>query len=141
LANALYDEFHERGVIFVHVVIDDGPDGDNNVTWRDAYDWIHTRDFDGSGPYTPPLKVLALADYDGGLWGRFTQPCTGLTCTLSCQVTPQYQIFDQAGMTVDDYCSAPNTTSSCTQCGWNESHVRDVLNAILPPLWCGEATP
>ncbi len=136
MANALYDDYRERGVILVHVIIEDSPDADSIKTWSDAHYWAYTEN-------SPPLKVLVLADTDGGLWNRYVQPCaTGNpNCIIGCHVTPQYQIFDQAGVTVDDYCYAPDDASACQYCGYSDAHVRAVLDSLVPAKWCGEATP
>ncbi len=128
------------------MIIDDNPNNPNGVVdWTDAQYWANSFDFDGTGPYTPPLKITVLADTDGGIWDRFVQPCLGgADCINNCWVTPQYQVFDQAGVTVEDTCYSPDDTVACIQCGWSagiETHLRAVLDALVPPAWCGEATP
>lgn len=146
MANSFEDEYKDRGVIFVTVVIDDSPDAGTTVDWTDAQYWAYSMDFDGDGIIDKQRHVI-LADTDGGLWKRYVDQCADLTginfllCQASCNVTPQYQIFDQGGMTVDDTCARQGTGVQCAACGYDEAHVRSVLDSLLPPKWCGEATP
>lgn len=146
MASILEDEFEERGVVFITVVIDDSPDAGTTVDWTDAQYWANSMDFDSDGT-VDKIRHLVLADTDGGLWNRYVDNCQGLSgsqylqCATSCPVTPQFQIFDQGGMTVDDGCNRPAGGSQCTACGFDASRVRNVLNNILPTKWCGEATP
>lgn len=144
MANSFYDEYRERGFVYIQVVIDDGT-GDGKVTWEDAQYWAYTMDFDGAGSYTPPLRILVLADTDGKLWSEYVEPCgSDLACQLTCHVTPQTQIFDQGGVTVDDGCSRRPGQSECQtgaySCGFPEPHIRRVLDKLLPK-GCGGALP
>ena len=127
MANTLQNDFRERGALVVHVITDDSPDPDTTVGWTDAQYWANSMDFNGDSK-VDPLNVLVLADTDGGIWARFAQ----------CPLTPQGQILDQGGLTVDDPCVMSNL---CGGCGYSDSQVRGVLNTILPAKWCGEATP
>jgi len=141
LANALKNDYAERGLEIVHVVINDG-NGDGQVDEQDAALWQRGTDHDGDGE-TDVLEVKVLADTDGGLWEHYIQDCSeiGFFCQLSCHVTPQHQIMDRGMITVDDKCSVPDGESQCTECGYNDADVRAELDAILPPKWCGEARP
>lgn len=145
MANELADQYAERGVIYVQVITDDSPDPGTTVDWTDAQYWAYNMDFD-SDATVDKLKILVLADVDGGLWTRYVDQCTDLTgtnkiqCQISCQVTPQAQIFDQGGLTVDDGCSRTKPSVQCAACGWDEARTRNVLDAILPAKVCGEAT-
>jgi hypothetical protein len=144
VANQLYDEYAERGMVFIHVIIDDSPDAGTTVDWTDAQYWAYSMDFD-SDATVDKLKILAIADTDGGLWARYVDNCSDLSgtnkllCQLSCQVTPQTQIFDQGGLTIDDPCARPVGQVQCAGCGLDENHVRGVLDATLPAEVCGEA--
>lgn len=55
-----------------------------------------------------------------------------------CNYVPQGQLFDQGTVTVDDPCTGTGCPSGC---GYDDAHVRSMLDAILPPAWCGEASP
>lgn len=132
-------------------MIEDSPSGPNNdgvIDWKDAKAWADG-DYNGDGVVNGteggpqwPLQVPVLADYDDYLWNTYTQECTAgdLFCLLSCKVTPQNQIFDQGGVTVDDTCRK-TIGSTCDQCGYNEPYTKGVLEKVLPPQWCGTATP
>ena len=117
MANALYRSFRERGFELIHVMT-----GASN--WLDAWTWANSFD--------PPLEFTVIADTDGGLWSRYLDPNGG------CNYVPQGQIFDQGTVTVDDPCTGSGCPSGC---GYDDTHVRAVLDAILPPVWCGEASP
>jgi hypothetical protein len=146
LANSLYDDYRERGVEIIHVIIEDSPDEGTAVDWTDAQYWAESMDFDGD-TVVDPLNITVLADTDRGLWNRFVQSCDHLSgidqlyCEFSCHVTPQDQIIDRGNLTVDDTCSLPPGGNQCTACGYSDSHVRSALDSILPAVWCGEATP
>jgi hypothetical protein len=141
LVNALNRDFAERGVEIIHIIIDDG-DGDGDVDADDAALWHHGSDHDGDGA-ADVLDIQVLADTDRGLWNHYIQDCSelGLFCSLSCHVTPQHQIMDRGMITVDDKCSVPEGQSQCEECGYNDAAVRQVLDDLLPPKWCGEARP
>jgi len=145
VASAFEDEYEERGVVFITVVLDDSPDAGTAVDWTDAQYWAYNMDFDADTKLDKQTRIV-LADTDGALSDRYYDPCAGLSgiplllCQSSCNVTPTFQIFDQSGMTVDDGC-ARQGTGQCIACGYDEDRVRSVLDSILPPKWCGEATP
>jgi hypothetical protein len=143
LANALVDDFGDRGLVVVHAIIDDGT-GDGVVDWKDAKKWHLGND----GAHTPLYpEIIVLADDDYGLWTRFHQSCNDLTpgsldredCDNSCPYTPQAQVIDQGGVTVSDTCARPPGEVECTQCGYSDSYYRKVLDDILPAVWCGES--
>jgi hypothetical protein len=141
MANSLYDDYKERGFLPIHVIIEDGT-ADGKINWEDAYKWSTDWDNDGT-VNAEPLEIPVIADFDDSLWNSYVQDCSviGLPCVFTCHVTPQDQMFDQGLVTVDDTCSVPEGETMCTQCGYSDAHVRSVLDAILPPAWCGEATP
>lgn len=140
MANSLYNDYKERGFLPIHVIIEDGT-GDGKINWEDAYKWSTDWDNDGT-PNAEPLQIPVIADFDDSLWNMYTEDCgSDILCIYTCKVTPQDQMFDQGLVTVDDTCSIPPGGTTCTQCGYSDSHVRDVLDTILPPVWCGEATP
>jgi hypothetical protein len=137
LANELNDDFRERGLTLVHVLLD-GPTGDP-ATWEDAHNWAYEFDHDETGPYQPPLKNLVIADTDRGIWNAYKENCgSDLFCQLTCHVTPQHQLLDPGLVTVDDPC-ALNGGTTCDGCGYDDATVRAHLDATLPPKWCGQA--
>lgn len=138
MANQLYDDYRERGLTIVHVIIEDGT-GDGIIDWEDAHQWAYVRDFDGAGPYEPPLNVLVIADTDRYLWDNYKEACgSDIFCQLMCHVTPQHQMLDQGKVTVDDPCSGGQTGCS-DGCGYSDSKVRTTLDGLLPVKWCGQA--
>jgi hypothetical protein len=158
LAFEMLDDYRERGTVFIKVIIEDTPtnfagqnphpDADGILDWKDARNWAFHEDFDNDGLDDDDIEpgVIVLADVGdnsgclGGLWSRFTHDCgSDIFCTLSCKVTPQVQVIDQGGVTVDDPCFWNG--SNCGDCGFPESRVRATLDSILPAEWCGEATP
>ena len=142
MANALVSDFGDRGLLIIHIVIDDGT-GDGVVDWEDANYWANN---DTLFPKLDP-SIVVLADPNDSLWTRFAQSCDDLTgfdyddCMATCPYTPQAQVIDQGGLTVSDTCARPPGEVECTQCGYSDSYYRMVLDSILPPAWCGEATP
>jgi len=160
VADALYEDYRERGVIPIHVVIEDCPttdadcsfDDNDVIDWKDAHVWAYEYDTsnpkDGNpDPFQSGFPVIA--DVDGSLWSRFSPGCTGcggaieqLLCLNSCQVTTQTQILDRGFVTVDDTCHH-DPAGTCTQCvggGYNDAYIRSVLDSMVPVMWCGEAT-
>lgn len=143
MANALVDDYYDRGLEVIHFIIDDGT-GDGVVDWQDAKKWADGND--GAHTVLDP-KITVLADPDYSAWNRFMQDCTGLG-SCACNYTPQYQIIDQGGITVSDTCAVPNPDTctpdidcECMECGYSDTQARKVIEAILPPEWCGQATP
>jgi hypothetical protein len=144
LANALVDDFGNRGLKIIHFIIDDGT-GDGIVNWEDARKWQ-----DGNDGAHPPLdpRITTLADPDYSAWNRIMQDCSSHP-DCACNYTPQYQIIDQGGITVSDTCSIPDPDNcdpgieicECMQCGYNDTQARKVIESILPAEWCGKATP
>ncbi len=133
MANALYDQYRERGFMLLHVIIEDG-NGDGKIDAADASIWANR--------FNPPLKFPVIADTDGKLWKMYIEPCgTDILCQYSCYVTPQYHIIDQGMVTVDDGCSRKNGTGTCVRCGYDDAHVKTVLDQILGTTWCGGAAP
>ena len=130
MANALYNDFKNRGFMLVHIMIEDGT-GDGTVDWADADRWANKyHDFDGDGTYADDaLQFLVLADTDGWLFNNLSG------CPLFTPAAEQ--IWDQGGVIVADPCQFLCSGS----CSPNDARVRAKLDAILPPEWCGEATP
>lgn len=140
MANALYEDYRERGVEIVHVIIDDGT-GDGKVDGDDAHLWAYGTDHDGNGE-ADTLLVTVIADTDRWLWENYIEDCGGNPfCAFSCHVTPQHQIIDRGRVTVVDKCSVPEGQSTCEECGYNDAAVRAQLDSVLPDRWCGEALP
>ena len=124
MANELYADYRERGFEYIHVLID-GPTG-GLPTAEDAHTWAYEMDFDYDGT-VDPLDIMVIADVDGLLWGLYSE----------CPLTPQDQIHDQGLVNVDDACTLGNL---CGSCGYSDSHVRTVLEGILPTRRCGQTT-
>lgn len=117
MANALYHDFRDRGFELIHVMT-------GSLSWYDAWKWANLFD--------PPLEFTVIADTDGGLWRRYEDSSS------PCNYVPQGQVFDAGTVTVDDPCTGSGCPSGC---GYDDAHVRSVLDSILPAAWCGEATP
>lgn len=102
-------------------------------TVEDARKWAYEKDFDGSGPYEPPIGITVLADVDGQLWATYH----------GCSVTPHMFIIDQGGVMIDNACRG--TLMQCLMggvpCGSQKERARGVLNNILPAKWCGTSSP
>jgi hypothetical protein len=145
------NEYKDRGLVMVFVVISDGT-GDGIINEDDAWELAYNWDMDGNTQHDwyEDLRaddVIVLADVgdnvgcSGGLWDRFTHDCgSDIFCQFSCKVTPQVQVIDQNGVTVDDPCQYYSGTD-CGQCGYPETRVKSVLDSILPPAGCGESLP
>ncbi len=135
------DDYKDRGLEIIHVVRNDG-DGDGDRDADDAALWHHGWDHDKDGTIDV-LNITVVIDMDDGLFDRYTQDCSehGAACDVLCKVTPQDQIIDRGQVTVVDTCSVPPGGSYCTGCGYDDKTVREELDALLPPAWCGEAQP
>lgn len=129
MANQLYNDYKERGLLIVHVLYDNPAGG--LPTWADANNWAYHQDFNSDGT-VDVLDFPVIADTDRSLTAAY----------FKCPFTPQGQIFDQGLVTADDPCeiSYPQSCLSAN-CGYNETYVRSVLDKLLPAKWCGEATP
>ncbi len=115
------------------MVIEDG-NADGKIDAADALLWRNR--------FNPPLRIPIVADTDGRLWRKYIEPCgTDIICQYTCYVTPQVQIIDQGGVTVDDGCSHRGSVYQCVKCGFSDSHVRAVLTQLLGAQGCGEAAP
>ncbi len=118
--------------MLIHVIIEDG-NGDGKIDSADASVWANR--------FSPPLKFPVIADTDDKLWSTYIEPCgTDFFCQYSCYVTPQFHIIDQGGVTIDDGC-ARGGTSTCRKCGYDDAHVKTVLDQVLGSTWCGGGTP
>ncbi len=139
----MYDDYRERGLEIVTILIEDG-NGDGTIDWEDASKYA--KDWDGDGTEnTDHVPFTVIADYNRILWQTYRHPCspTDTTCTNSCWVTPQHQLVNQGLATIDDTCSVPQGGTTCSQCGWStaiEADLRALLDDVLPPKWCGEGT-
>lgn len=140
MASQINDEYGERGLVYMQI-IHGGTYGD----YRDAKRWAEEMDHNGDGQIEK-LNILVIADTDTGLYNRYSDNCAGLSginlllCQSSCPVTPVTHIVDQGGVTVDD-CTRGAGAQCGGACGLDTAGLRSVLDSILPPKWCGEATP
>ncbi len=155
MANALLDRYKDRGFVYINAHVEDSPSGPNHdgiIDWKDAKAWADG-DYNGDGTIGSgeggpgwPQKRIVLADAGSQLWNLYVQYCSGsdLACQLGCHVTPQVQVFDQGGITVDDTCRNNHDGKpggACFQCGYDETYLEPILEALLPPQWCGDADP
>lgn len=134
MANALYDLYRERGLVLIHVIIEDG-NGDGKIDAADAKLWQTRNGWN--------LKFPVIADTDRKIWDAYKEPCgSDILCQYGCYVTPQYHIIDQGMVTIDDGCSR-GTSTTCQKCGYDEAHVKKVLDTILGSATsgCGGNTP
>ncbi len=119
-------------------------DGDGDKDAADAAIWHDSTDHDGDGDIDP-LIVPVIADTDGQLYDRYLPDCTGggFLCVLTCHGVPQVQFIDRGMVTVIDTCRVEEGGNTCpaNACAYDDVAVRQHLDALLPPGWCGTAQP
>ena len=128
MGNALYNDYRERGVITIHILEQQSGNHNPNPTFKDAVIWAKDWDDDGTSNPEGPLEFPVIADTDGGLWNLYAE----------CGWYYQDQVIDQGLVTVDDPCVLADI---CAHCSNSDAYMRGVLDSIVPPKWCGEATP
>ena len=126
----MYNDYKERGVITIHILEQQAGSHNPNPTWEDAEVWSRDWDDDGTDNAEGPLEFPVIADTDGGLWDMYAV----------CPWYYQDQVIDQGLVTVDDPCVL-EPGNLCATCSNSDAYMRSVFDSIVPPKWCGEATP